>query len=491
VALIDPDAWEGAPLDGVVLIDPTTRKPYTAAFTQTVIQGGEIDVTDLSKEGTQQQVLTAIQALPQSGGTQDVEIQNSSLPLPAGASTAEYQQAANTALLNIYTQLGAGVPVTLQDASIAATIASLPLPEGAATSALQQSLLNYLQSGSLTTSITGSVSAVISSLPPVSLASGQSVGITGPVTVATASGSPLSVTGSVSLADNDVDATIVGPVTLAGSNTAIPVTDGGGSLTIDGNVGINGAVIVNDGGGNALNSATADPAPNARGLVVRAIPTGVQPVSDAGGSLTTDTAQLPTTLGAKTAANSLAVTLPSDQGALAVADNGGSLTTDTPQLPASLGTKSAAASLPVVLASDQAVLQVADNAGSLTVDSPQLPASLGTKTASASLPVVLASDQAILRTVPGNGADVLTNVTSSATSVTLVAANPNRRKLVIYNNSTAILNINTSGGTASATTGSSTRIAANQTWESPSPVTTTAVTGIWVTANGTAQITEQ
>lgn len=53
-----------------------------------------------------------------------------------------------------------------------------------------------------------------------------------------------------------------------------------------------------------------------------------QPVSDAGGSLTMDTPQLPTTLGQKAKAASTSVTLASDQDALPITDNGGSITVD-------------------------------------------------------------------------------------------------------------------------------------------------------------------
>lgn len=48
----------------------------------------------------------------------------------------------------------------------------------------------------------------------------------------------------------------------------------------------------------------------------------VQQVADNGGSLTVDTPQLPATLGAKTTAQSLAVTLPNDQAGLPVLDRG-------------------------------------------------------------------------------------------------------------------------------------------------------------------------
>lgn len=51
-----------------------------------------------------------------------------------------------------------------------------------------------------------------------------------------------------------------------------------------------------------------------------------------------------------------------------VSDAGGSLTVDTGQLPSALGQTTMAASLPVVLASNQSVIPINDNGGSITID---------------------------------------------------------------------------------------------------------------------------
>ena len=67
------------------------------------------------------------------------------------------------------------------------------------------------------------------------------------------------------------------------------------------------------------------------------------PVSDGAGSLTVDTDQLPGTLGQKTKATALGVTLASDEDALAVT---------AAQLPAALGSTTSAGSVSVVPASD-------------------------------------------------------------------------------------------------------------------------------------------
>lgn len=113
-------------------------------------------------------------------------------------------------------------------------------------------------------------------------------------------------------------------------------------------------------------------APNADGSV---------PVTDNGGSLTTDTGQLPATLGQKAKAASLAVTLASDEDTLNVAvsnfpavqpvnDNGGSLTVDDG------GTS----------------LSIDDAGGSITTDTDQLPSALGSQLVAGSVSIVLASN---------------------------------------------------------------------------------------------------
>jgi hypothetical protein len=155
-------------------------------------------------------------------------------------------------------------------------------------------------------------------------------------------------------------------------------------------------------------------------------------------NITSLAAQLPATLGGKTAAASLAVTLASDDvllgrlpatlGAKANASSlAVTLATDDVllgRLPASLGAKTAAASLSVTTATDDLALarfgiltEVApatDTASSglngrlqriaqrLTSLIALVPASLGTKTAATSLAVTLASDEALLTRFPGS-----------------------------------------------------------------------------------------
>ena len=81
----------------------------------------------------------------------------------------------------------------------------------------------------------------------------------------------------------------------------------------------------------------------------------------------------------------------------------------------------------------------------------------------------------------------LTNVASSASNVTLIAANANLRLLTVFNDSTAILYLKY-GATAS-TTSYTVRIAAGGYFEMPQPIYTGVIDGIWASANGSARIT--
>jgi hypothetical protein len=82
----------------------------------------------------------------------------------------------------------------------------------------------------------------------------------------------------------------------------------------------------------------------------------------------------------------------------------------------------------------------------------------------------------------------VTSVASGTSSVTLVAANARRKAVIIQNTSTAILYILFGGGTATATTAHSVQMASNTSYAVEG--FTGAITGIWSSANGQANITE-
>jgi hypothetical protein len=82
------------------------------------------------------------------------------------------------------------------------------------------------------------------------------------------------------------------------------------------------------------------------------------------------------------------------------------------------------------------------------------------------------------------------NVASSASSVTILASNTSRKGAMIYNDSTQILYLDLSGGTASSTS-YSVQIPAQGFFElPPTMIYNGAITGIWAAANGNARVTE-
>lgn len=132
-------------------------------------------------------------------------------------------------------------------------------------------------------------------------------------------------------------------------------------------------------------------------------------------------------------------------------------------LPASVGQKAMAASLAVVVASDQTVIPISDNSGSLTVD--------GSVTANPTRPATATSS----------------NVSSSASNVTLLVSNAGRLGATVYNDSTAILYLKL-GATASSSS-HTLQMAAGGYFEVPFWYTG-IIDGIWASANGSARLVE-
>lgn len=87
------------------------------------------------------------------------------------------------------------------------------------------------------------------------------------------------------------------------------------------------------------------------------------------------------------------------------------------------------------------------------------------------------------------GAPTKSNVSASASSVTVLAANTSRKKYCVFNDSSAVLYLDLSGGTAS-TTSYSVQVQSLGYYESNQPVGTGAITGIWASATGAARVTE-
>ncbi len=92
--------------------------------------------------------------------------------------------------------------------------------------------------------------------------------------------------------------------------------------------------------------------------------------------------------------------------------------------------------------------------------------------------------------VAGAATGTKSSVASSASSVTILASNTSRKGAMIYNDSTQILYLDLSGGTASSSS-YSVQIPPSGFFELPGPtVYNGAITGIWASANGSARVTE-
>jgi hypothetical protein len=100
-------------------------------------------------------------------------------------------------------------------------------------------------------------------------------------------------------------------------------------------------------------------------------------------------------------------------------------------------------------------------------------------------------DATTQRTVPGGAATgTKSNVGSSGSSVTILASNTSRKGAMVYNDSTQILYLDLSGGTASNSS-YSVQVGSQGFFELPGPtIYNGAITGIWASANGNARVTE-
>lgn len=86
-----------------------------------------------------------------------------------------------------------------------------------------------------------------------------------------------------------------------------------------------------------------------------------------------------------------------------------------------------------------------------------------------------------------SGTATLANVAGSASSVTLIASNANRRGATIQNDSTAILYVKF--GSSASSTSYTVKMTADSYYEVPFGYTG-IITGIWVSATGSARVTE-
>ncbi len=119
----------------------------------------------------------------------------------------------------------------------------------------------------------------------------------------------------------------------------------------------------------------------------------------------------------------------------------------------------------------------------------QIPAALGQATMANSLAVTIASNQsAVSVSVTAPASATVAQVGAATSSTTLQASNAARRGLKIQNDSTAVLYVKY-GSTASATS-YTVKMLAGDYWEMPASDYSGIVTGIWVSVNGNAYVTE-
>ena len=150
----------------------------------------------------------------------------------------------------------------------------------------------------------------------------------------------------------------------------------------------------------------------------------------------------------------------------------------------------AASSLPLPSGAATAAAQTTGNNSLASIDA-GIPAALGQATMANSMPVVLASNQS---TVPAGifaANAAVTNVAVTVLSTTLLAANPNRKGLIIRNagGNTLYIGFSASTSVLSATRTIGTAVG-DETYEFLGPVYTGVISGIRSSGAGDAVITE-
>lgn len=112
---------------------------------------------------------------------------------------------------------------------------------------------------------------------------------------------------------------------------------------------------------------------------------------------------------------------------------------------------------------------------------------VGQKTLANSVPVAVASDQ-LLTAQPRSSTPAQSTVAASATNVTLLASNANRRGATVHNDS-ALANLFVKLGATASATSFTARLLPNGYYEVPFGYTG-IIDGIWSLASGNARITE-
>lgn len=170
--------------------------------------------------------------------------------------------------------------------------------------------------------------------------------------------------------------------------------------------------------------------------------------------------------------------------AVPVTDNGSSLTVDGVFFQATQPIS--AASLPLPSGASTAALQTQPGVdiGDVTVNNASGAAAVNIQDGGNSITV----DGTLATTFPSSSTATLSNVSASASSVTLLASNANRKMATFFNDSTSTLSLKF-GATASATS-FTVNLIASAYYELPLPVYTGIIDGIWTVATGAVRVTE-
>ena len=241
----------------------------------------------------------------------------------------------------------------------------------------------------------------------------------------------------------------VGRLWVNASGAAVPVTDNGGALTVDGTVTANLSATDNavldqiDANTDFGVVVGAGVEATALRVTIASDSTGLLSIDDNGGSLTVDNPIL-SVVGGGTEATAQRVTIASDStGVLSVDDNGGSLTVDNAALSVVGGGTEATAQRVTIASDSTGVLSVDDNGGSITVDG-TVTANAGTgvfdvtpasPAANDYLPVRLTDGSAFYSASGGGSSDTATFWVLTG-NLTFTA---NRFQLVVYNNNASAL----------------------------------------------------
>lgn len=254
---------------------------------------------------------------------------------------------------------------------------------------------------------------------------------------------------------------------------------------------VSGTVTANAGSGTFAVSATSLPLPS--GAATSALQTtGNTSLANLDVALSTLSLknQFPTTLGITTKATSLSVAIASDQVGTA-----GSASTTVMSVQGVGGGTVLPVTVSNAFALDTSVSGIlvaqasttSGQSGPLIQGAVTTAAPSYTTTKTSPLSLDLAGN---LRMVQVSESSSTAGVASSATTVTLLAANTSRKGASIYNASTAILYVQEGGAASIASGGYNVAIPASGYYELPTPVYKGVLNGIWASANGYAQMKE-